>query len=378
MRVFEIAKPNHFKEFLNKLNLDRGGVEIISNKMELIYIYIKDLKTPAINILKQDALSVGAEVAAPSGVITCAKEKFDCLLIATKRELEALVKKEKAQPFGLKEVANEIEKIISAKSYPLKIMGIINANSDSFYSGSRFRGEEAIKEIKKQIKDGANIIDIGAVSSRPGSKPVSKEEEINRVKDILQTIKKEKLYEIVDFSIDSYTPEVVKMALDSGFKYINDIFGARDEELIKLAIKYNSKYIIMHMKGTPQTMQNNPYYECVVAEVEDFFKEQISKCENLGLKRENIILDVGIGFGKRLEDNLKLLKAHKNFLKFGCELLIGASRKSLINNIIPTKIEERLPGTLAIHIKAVERGASIVRCHDVREHKIAFEVLKHL
>ncbi len=132
----------------------------------------------------------------------------------------------------------------------------------------------------------------------------------------------------------------------------------------------------MHMSGTPQTMQQNPQYEDVMMEVSDFFEERITKCEALGLSREDIILDVGIGFGKSLEHNLVLIKNLQHFKKFGCEILIGASRKSMIDKIVSTPTEERLPGTLAIHLKAVENGASIIRCHDVAEHRQALMVYK--
>jgi len=374
MKIYEIAKPNDIKSFLKELNVEGGGIKIISKKMELLYIKIENLKTPAVNILKQDALSVGAELAVPSGVILCEKERFDCLLIGTKRQLEYLSHKELAQPFGLKKVAKTLKELLYPKKYDLKIMGVINANSDSFYSGSRFIGQEAIVKIEQMINDGANIIDIGGVSSRPGSVAVSANEELARVKDILNLIKEKKLYKKATFSIDSYTPDVVEYALNSGFKIINDITGARDDRLIKLAIKYGAKLCIMHMQGTPESMQTNPIYENVVTEVDNFFATQIEKCEQFGLNRKEMILDVGIGFGKTLEHNLQLLKSHHHFTHFGCELLIGASRKSLIDKITPTPTQERLPGTLIIHTKAVERGASIVRCHDVKEHYQAFRV----
>jgi len=374
MKIYEIAKPNDIKSFLKDLNVEGGGIKIISKKLELLYIKIENLKTPAVNILKQDALSVGAELAVPSGVILCEKERFDCLLIGTKRQLEYLSHKELAQPFGLKKVAKTLKELLYPKKYDLKIMGVINANSDSFYSGSRFIGQEAIVKIEQMINDGANIIDIGGVSSRPGSVAVSANEELARVKDILNLIKEKKLYKKATFSIDSYTPDVVEYALNSGFKIINDITGARDDRLIKLAIKYGAKLCIMHMQGTPESMQTNPIYENVVTEVDNFFATQIEKCEQFGLNRKEMILDVGIGFGKTLEHNLQLLKSHHHFTHFGCELLIGASRKSLIDKITPTPTQERLPGTLIIHTKAVERGASIVRCHDIKEHYQAFRV----
>ncbi len=378
MTAYEIAKPEDAKEYFLKLGADISGAKIMAEKADMLFLKIKNLKTPAVNILKQDALSVGAELAVPSGVILCEKESYDCLLFGTKRQLARLAKKEKAQPFGLKKVAKILESLLVAKKFKLKIMGVINANSDSFYSGSRFLGAEAIAKIEQMAADGADIIDIGAVSSRPGSKAVSQEEELNRIKDILNEIKRQKLYEKIDFSIDSYTPAVIEMALESGFNIVNDITGARDERIIQLAASYSAKLCIMHMQGTPENMQKNPHYEDVVNEVDSFFARQIKKCENLGLSRENIILDVGIGFGKTLEHNLALLKSHRHFTHFGCELLIGASRKSMIDMITPSQIQERLPGTLIIHAKAVERGASIIRCHDVKEHYQAFKVLEKL
>ena len=378
MRIYQIGKPKDKAKYLKNLDLDSGGVNIIAKKMELLFIKIEEIKTPAINILKQDALSIGAEVAAPSGVIVCKKEYDECLLIGTKRQLEYLTKKLKAQPFGLKQVALKIEEFLDPKSFDIKIMGVLNINSDSFYSGSRFSQSEAVKKIEQMVDDGANIIDIGAVSSRPGSSAVSADEELNRIKELLDIIKSQKLYNLATFSIDSYSPKVIEYALNCGFSLINDITGARDEKVIKLAKEYNSKLCIMHMQGTPKTMQINPTYECVTTEVDDFFAKQITKCEEIGLSKEQIILDVGIGFGKSLEHNITLLKNHQHFTHFGCELLIGASRKSMIDKIYPSSVEERLPGTLAIHLKAIERGASIVRCHDVKEHAQAIAVLNEI
>ena len=374
MEIYQLNTIKNKKKFLKNLKVHDGGVSIMAKKMELMYFFIKDLKTPAANILKQDALSIGAELATPSGVITCEKELYDCLLIGTRKQMEILSKKELPQPFGLKILAKELQKFLKTKEYPTQIMGIINANNDSFFSGSRFQADSAITQIKKMIKDGANIIDIGAVSSRPNSDMVSVEEELERIKTICDVIKREKLYEKISFSIDSYTPEVIEYALKNSFNLVNDITGAVDEKVIQLAIKYGAKLCIMHMQGTPQTMQKNPTYENIMVEVSSFFEERILKCEALGLRRENIILDVGIGFGKNLEHNITLIKNMGHFKKFGCEILVGASRKSIIDHIISTPTEERLAGSLAIHLKAVENGASIVRCHDVKEHLQALTV----
>jgi dihydropteroate synthase len=257
-------------------------------------------------------------------------------------------------------------------------MCVINDNDDSLFEDSRFHTEDDIIKIKKMIEEGDTMIDIGAVSSRPGAEAVSGAEELARIKAICDLIKEEELQENATFSIDSYTPSVIEYALKSGFTLINDITGASDDAVIALAVKYNVKLCIMHMQGNPQTMQIDPQYEDVMVEVDQFFETQIAKCEALGLSREKIILDVGLGFGKTLEHNITLIKNLAHFKHFGCELLIGASRKSMIDKIIPATTEERLPGTLAVHLKAVENGANIVRCHDVAENKQALAVYSAL
>ena len=378
MKIYQLNSIKNKKQFLKELNVHGGGVSIMAKKMELLYFFIKDLKTPAVNILKQDALSIGAELATPSGVITCEKEYYDCLLMGTRKQIEILSQKELAQPFGLKALAKELNEFLKSKDYPVKIMGVINANDDSFFSGSRFMAEDAVAKIKTMIEQGADIIDIGAVSSRPNAPVVTAEEELERIRDICDVIKSQKLYEKVSFSIDSYAPSVIAYALKSGFNFVNDITGASDEEVVKLAVEFGAKLCIMHMQGTPQTMQENPSYEDIMVEVSEFFEERIGKCEALGMKREDIVLDVGIGFGKTLEHNLMLIKNMGHFKKFGCEVLVGASRKSMIDKIVPTPTEKRLAGTLAIHLKSVENGASVVRCHDVEEHFQALAVWEQL
>ncbi len=378
MQIYQIGEPSDKFEALKRLGVESGGIAIMAKKMELLTFYIKDLKTPAANILKQDALSIGAELAVPGGVITCEKPTYDCILIGTRKHMEILARKELAQPFGLKSLAHQLGEMLRQTDYPIRIMGVLNANDDSFFGGSRFQGKEAIGRIEAMIEEGADIIDIGAVSSRPGAEPVDAKTELARIKPICDLIAANKLYEQVCFSIDSYTPEVVAYALQSGFGIVNDITGATDERLVALAVEHGAKYCIMHMQGTPQTMQQAPHYEDVTAEVSVFFEERIAACEAAGLKREDIILDVGIGFGKTLAHNLTLIRNLRHFTHFGCEVLIGASRKSMIEKIIATPVEERLPGTLAIHLKAVENGASIVRCHDVREHKQALAVWEAL
>ncbi len=378
MQIYRLGNIINKKEALKSLGVHGGGVEILSHKMELMLFFIKDLRTPAVNILKQDALSIGADLAVPSGVILCQKEYYDCILIGTKKHIKILSRKELAQDFGLKQVAKELKNFLSIQDRDTSIMGVINTNDDSFFEGSRFKSSDAIDQIGQMISDGANIIDIGAVSSRPNADEVSQEEELRRIRDICDTIFNQKLHQKAIFSIDSYTPKVIEYALKRGFGIINDITGGEDERVIKLAIKYRVKLVIMHKQGTPKTMQKSPRYDDIMSDISQFFELRIEKCKELGLSSEDIILDVGIGFGKTLQHNLTLIKNLSHFQKFGCEILIGASRKSMIDTISPSTPNQRLAGTLAIHLKSIENGANIIRCHDVYEHKQAIDVLDAL
>lgn len=371
MKLYKISSTE-IKKFFTKLGCDKSGATILDKKSKLHALYIKELHVGAANILKQDALSIGADLAVPSGVIIASEKIVDAILIGTTKHFEVLSKKELSQPFGLKTLALKLKSFINQKEYKTKIMGVVNANEDSFFYKSRFKGEQAIVHIEKLINDGADIIDVGGVSSRPGSQAVSPKEELSRLKPILDLIGKQKLYEKAKFSLDSYEPEVLKYALDCGFKIVNDITGLQNDEVCKLSAQYNAQVVIMHMQSDPKNMQKNPQYEDVIVEVNDFLDQRVEKAKSFGIK--DIVLDVGIGFGKSLEHNLLLLKHLEHFKHFGYELLIGASRKSLIDMIVPSKIEERLPGTLAIHLESINNGASIIRCHDVKEHYQAIKL----
>ncbi|MGJ0332583.1 dihydropteroate synthase [Aliarcobacter cryaerophilus] len=373
MKLYKLSL-NEIKTFLSTLKCDKSGVAIMSKKAKVHTLFIKDLHVGAANILKQDALSIGADLAVPEGVII-AKDKFvNALLIGTTKHFEILSRKELSQPFGLKELAKSLKDFVKEQIFSTKIMGVLNANEDSFFKNSRFDNSSASQRIEQMIEDGANIIDIGAVSSRPGSLPISCEEELERVKNIAHTIYKNRYFEKVDFSIDSFSPKVIDFVLNHGFKIVNDITGLQNDEVCKIASKYKAQVVIMHMQKDQTTMQDNPFYEDIMVEIDDFFKKRIQKAKNFGI--DDIVLDVGIGFGKTLDHNLLLLKNLEHFKHFGYELLIGASRKSMINMITPSEIENRLPGTLAIHLESLRYGASIIRCHDVKEHFQAIKVFE--
>lgn len=376
--LLELLSNNiNIEKYLKELGVDGGGVGILSSKATHHTVYIRDLHVGAANILKQDALSIGADLAVPRGTVVAKTPYVDCILIATTKQLHLLSKKELAQPFGLKEVAKKLQDILKIKKPShVEVMGIINANDDSFYSSSRFKDSSAIEAIERMIADGADIIDIGGVSSAPNSLLVCKDEELQRLKPIFEAIKKAKLYNRVKFSIDSYEPEVISCALKSGFEIVNDITGLSNDKVSKLCASNGARAIIMHMQGTPQTMQEQPHYENILSDVYSFFEQRIAKAESLGVK--NIVLDVGIGFGKTLEHNLILIKHLEHFLTLKKPLLVGVSRKSMIDKISPSSADERIGGTLALNLEAVQNGAAMIRVHDVKEHVQALKVQKIL
>ena len=377
MYVERLSDTVDLRRELVRLGVDGGGIGILADKGTSHVIKISGLHVGAANILKQDALSVGADLAVPRGTVTASVPRVDALLIATERQLAALIQKEKAQPFGLKQLSTELSGFLKLPFRPeVQVMGIVNANDDSFHRESRFQGEAALQRIETMIEEGAAMIDLGGVSSRPGSESVSPEEELSRLSPVIDLLYREKIYDKVRLSLDSYEPSVIAYALERGFSIVNDITGLSNDEVARLCGIYGATAVVMHMQGDPKTMQENPTYESVVHEVELFFRERIEKAERFGIA--DVILDTGIGFGKRLEDNLALITHQKHFLRLGKPLLVGASRKSLINAIAPSGVSERLPGTLAVHLKAIEEGATVLRVHDVKEHVQAIAVWEAL
>lgn len=373
MQIKKVSNDIDYKQYLRELGVDGGGIDIMASKMKHHIFYIKDMHVGAANILKQDALSIGADLAVPRGTVIAKHERVDAILMVTQKQLVELSKKELAQPFGLKEFAQQL-KSFSKISMPQKveIMGIINANDDSFFEKSRFKESDAIGKIEEMMEQGASIIDIGGVSSRPGSVPVSADEELFRIKPIVDALYQQKIYEKSALSIDSYEPRVISYVLERGFKIVNDITGLSSDEVCRLCASYGATSVIMHMKGTPKDMQKDPSYDDVLLDVEGFFQERIAKAQSFGIR--DIVLDVGIGFGKSLAHNIELIKNLEHFLHLGYPLLVGASRKGMIDKIHRSDVKERLAGTLAIHLKAADNGASILRVHDVYEHAQALHV----
>ena len=250
------------------------------------------------------------------------------------------------------------------------IMGILNTTPDSFSDGGKYIDvKKAIQQAKQMVADGADIIDIGGESSRPGADPVSAQVELSRVEPIIKALVKEIN---IPISIDTYKPEVADTCLKLGASIINDITGV-DDEMRKVAAKHEAGIIIMHMQGKPKEMQKNIVYRDVIGDIKNFLFSRAEKARQAGI--ENIIIDPGIGFGKTLENNLEILNRLKEFKSLNCPILIGASRKSFIGTITGESEENRLFGTIASNIMSILNGANIIRVHDVKEHVQAIKVI---
>lgn len=250
------------------------------------------------------------------------------------------------------------------------IMGILNITPDSFSGDGIMNTDDALKSAKRMEQEGADIIDIGGESSRPGSKSLSEAEELKRIEPVIKKL----IGEInIPISVDTYKPKVAEKCLALGVDIINDIYGLRQEGVISVVSKYNAPVIIMHMQGAPDNMQDNPTYNNVVEEVYGFFEVQIKKAKEAGI--ENIILDPGIGFGKTLENNLEIIRNLEEFKSLGYPILLGVSRKSFIEKISGVSVEQRLEGSLAAATCGIVNGANMVRVHDVYHTKRAVEVV---
>ena len=254
-----------------------------------------------------------------------------------------------------------------------RFMGIINISSDSFYEQSRCNStDEVLAKAEKMTREGADFLDLGAESSRPGSKPISEQEEIDKLIPVISSLVK---ITDIPISVDTYKPIVAKEALKAGAKIINDITGLqKSPEMADVISMFDAGVILMHMKGSPTTMQKNPSYKNVVQEVKGFLEKSVKISESAGIFSDQIAIDPGIGFGKNQKHNLEILNNLEMFIELGRPILIGVSRKSFIGNILKLPPEGRLEGSLAASVIGVAKGVSIVRTHDVKETRNAIKI----
>lgn len=383
------------KEYMKRIGVDKEGIKIMLPKADFKIFKIDELNSYAANILKQEALALGAEVAIKREALI-RRTKTDALIFATAAQLEKLVEKLNKQPFGLKEVSLELKKFLKERKKVLLlrgkilnlsqpcICGIINLTFDSFSQDGILmqaqkegkRSEElALKKAEKMVKEGAKILDLGAESSRPFSKPINEDEELKRLIPSLKAIRKE--FKDIFISVDTYKYKVAKEAVEEGADIINDITALRKSpQIVSLIKKYNLGCVLMHMKGTPQTMQINPVYKDVIKEISKFLEERVNFCLKEGIKREQLMIDPGIGFGKRVEDNLKIINHLEEFKFLDLPIFLGVSRKSFIGKVLKVNIEERLIGTLATIVIAILKGANVLRVHDVKEARQTLKIVE--
>jgi len=253
------------------------------------------------------------------------------------------------------------------------IMGILNVTPDSFSDGGKYlEKNNAINHALAMIDNGADIIDVGGESTRPFSDPVSLDEEISRVIPVIEGIRKES---DVCISIDTTKSEVATAALDSGASLINDVSAMEvDPLMIDVALKFDCPIIIMHMKGTPKNMQDNPQYESLISDIKDYLQERVDFIVSKGINSKKIVIDPGIGFGKTVENNFEIINNLNHFTKMGLPVMLGASRKSFIGISLDLPEEDRLEGSLAANIIGLQNGAKIFRVHDVAETNKAFVI----
>lgn len=257
-----------------------------------------------------------------------------------------------------------------------RIMGILNVTPDSFSDGGKFFSPDAaLKQALKLVEDGADILDIGGESTRPGSEVVPVQQEIDRVAPVIEAISAEI---DVPISIDTMKAEVMRAAVAAGAGLINDVNALRSDNALETAVELGVPVCLMHMQGTPQTMQNEPQYADVVKEVEQFLLERVAVCEKAGIKPEQIMLDPGFGFGKRARHNLRLMKHLSQLTALPYPVLVGVSRKSIIGDMLKVSVNERLAGSLSLASIAVWQGAKLIRTHDVKQTAQAVKLSHHV
>ncbi len=397
MRVLSVDNPKDLERLMQGIHVDSYGIKIMLPKAITHLVRINSLSNIAANILKQEMLSLGADAAVARGTLTGDARKTDCLLMGNITQFDRLKEKLTKQPFGLSQLGFELSEtldnyrkddfVINLGRHKLNtakrtlVMGVVNLTPDSFsqdglyqlsVASCRLSVNKIVDFIQRMVDEGADIIDIGGESTRPGAKAIPVKEELGRtipvIKKIAGKIK-------VPISIDTYKPEVAKQALDNGASLVNDITGLANRKMAKLVAGYNAGAVIMHMKGKPRTMQQGPEYKDVVGEVIDFLAGARDNAVCAGITKDKIIVDPGIGFGKTAAHNLEILKRLGEFKVLGQPILVGTSRKSFLGKILNATPQERIFGTVSSCVLAAKNGAHIVRTHDVKEVKQALLVL---
>ena len=388
IRCLHITNTREAIHEMGKVGVDPTGMKLMKGKTLHYNLKVEGIDPRTANLLKQEMLSVGGDAALDRRGLDCSSSSTGALLMGTEKQFEKLFSKLEQYPdlqlFG--QSLKEILRNVSRAHYTIRcrkrtftlgkqtlLMGVLNVTPDSFSEGGIFFDKEkAIARGLKMVEEGADFIDIGGESTRPGSKPLGLDEELRRVIPVIEFLAKDV---DVPISIDTYKSAVAKKAIDAGAQIINDISGLHlDPSLSQVAAKEDVPLVLMHIRGNPETMQKNIHYESLFSEIIQYLKDSIQRAESAGVDPEQIIIDPGIGFGKTVEDNLLILKNLQEFKILGKPLLLGTSRKSFIGKILNADVTERLEGTLSSIVAGVLNGAHIIRCHDVIQAKRAIAI----
>jgi dihydropteroate synthase len=372
-------------DILKRMDVDPYGIEAMLPKMVNMNIHIQGLPCKVANIIKQEMLAIGGDAAVARGAVACSIEKTDLILIGTLKQIRRFIEKISFQPFGLKLLAESLDTLLDnllAENWTLKtsrrkmilgdrtrIMGILNVTPDSFSDGGRFDSPEKAVDCGFQlVEDGADILDIGGESTRPGAQPVSLEEELRRTIPVIQGLSG-KIN--IPISIDTTKAVIAGEAVAAGAEIINDISAMRfDAQMPTVIASSGAAVVFMHMRGVPQTMQKGDlHYALLQGEMIDFFRERLNTALLAGILPEQVIIDPGIGFGKTRSDNLKLLKYLPEFNVLGRPILTGPSRKSFLGQEGRGGAVDRLEETAAAVTAAIMNGSQVVRVHDVKAMK---------
>lgn len=373
----ELKTKNLLAE-LNEIGFDKSYASRAVDKYNYKNIKIFGLTVPQANILKQTALSVGADCATRRDVITGKAEKSDCILGGSVAQLSRIAVQLGLQPFGLRNLGRQIEKFLSVEDIPgTKIMGILNLTHNSFSDGGEYENfEQAATHLIKLIEDGADIIDIGAESTKPFAEAVGAEEQLAKILPILDFARENNVE--IPISIDTRSAEVARLCLEAGATAINDVSGLDyDKEMASVIADFDCPVVIQHSKGIPETMQINPMYGNLMDEIFLDLNRRIEFAISQGIKKENIIIDPGIGFGKTREHNFEIINRIEEFKVFGCPILLGLSRKSLLN-MPDADNDTKDIFTVALNTLAVEKKVDIIRVHNVRLHRMLIDMLDNV